>query len=93
MALADRSLTRPPNVKMQVGNFEARFIMVREGLGVATMPERIAARYLGQGGVVMLRLKDEWALRQFWLCVRDANALSAPVRELLDYLRDESSWC
>jgi DNA-binding transcriptional LysR family regulator len=91
LALADRSLSRPPNVKMQVSNFEARCVMIREGLGIAIVPELIARRYLADMDLVLLRLKDEWAQRQFYVCVRDALSMSQPVSELLDYLRDEGS--
>jgi DNA-binding transcriptional LysR family regulator len=49
------------------------------------------ARYLADRDLVLLRLKDEWAQRQFYVCVRDALSMSQPVSELLDYLRDEGS--
>lgn len=89
LALVDRTITRPPNVKLQVSNFETRCVMVREGLGIAIVPELIAARYLEDMGLVLLRLKDEWAGRQFYVCVRDAVTMSQPVNELLQYLREE----
>lgn len=89
LALADRTISRPLNVKMQVSNFETRCVMVREGLGIAMVPERIAGRYLKDMGLALLRLEDEWAERQFYVCVRDAINLTQPVGELLEYLRGE----
>lgn len=89
LQLVDRTISRPPNVKLQVSNFETRCVMIREGLGIAIVPELIAARYLQDMGLVLLHLKDEWAERQFYVCVRDALAMSQPVAELLEYLREE----
>ena len=91
LQLVDRTISRPPNVKLQVSNFETRCVMIREGLGIAIVPELIAARYLDDMGLVLLRLNDEWAERQFYVCVRDALTMSQPVGELLEYLREEGS--
>ncbi|OZI33700.1 LysR family transcriptional regulator [Bordetella genomosp. 5] len=86
LAYAGQSLSRPPTVRMQVANFETRCRMIREGLGVGVVPERIAANYLGSMGLVLLRLKDAWAERQFYTCVRDIGSLNAAAADLLDTL-------
>ncbi|OZI40208.1 LysR family transcriptional regulator [Bordetella genomosp. 1] len=86
LAYAGQTLSRPPNVRMQVANFETRCSMIREGLGVGVVPERIAAHYLGSMGLVLLRLKDAWAERQFYTCVREVASLNAATAELLDTL-------
>lgn len=91
LQLVDCTISRPPNVKLQVSNFETRCVMIREGLGIAIVPELIAARYLDDMGLVLLRLNDEWAKRQFYVCVRDTLTMSQPVAELLEYLREEGS--
>ncbi len=83
LAYAGQTLTRPPNVKLQVSNFETRCRMIREGLGIGIVPEGIARTYLASMGLVLLRLRDAWAERQFYVCVRDATQLARPVEELL----------
>lgn len=83
LAYAGQTLSRPPNVKLQVSNFETRCRMIREGLGIGIVPEGIARNYLAAMGLVLLRLRDEWAERQFYVCVRDATQLARPVEELL----------
>lgn len=83
LAYAGQTLSRPPNVKLQVSNFETRCRMIREGLGIGIVPEGIARNYLAAMGLVLLRLRDEWAERQFYVCVRDAAQLARPMDELL----------
>lgn len=89
MELAEQSLSRPLNVLVQVTNFEARCTMVKEGLGLAIMPEQGARMHATRLNLTCLRLKDSWAVRQYFLCARNANNLSQPVSDLLDYLIQE----
>jgi DNA-binding transcriptional LysR family regulator len=88
LAYVGQTLSRPPKVKLQVSNFETRCRMIREGLGIGVVPERIARNYLADMGLVLLQLKDAWAQRQFFLCVRDAAAMSTVVAELLQALTE-----
>jgi DNA-binding transcriptional LysR family regulator len=80
------TLSRPPSVKLQVSNFEARCRMIREGLGIGIVPEQIAQHYLVDMGLVLLPLRDAWAERQFFICTRSFADLSEPLSELLDVL-------
>ncbi len=86
LAYVGQTLSRPPNVKLQVSNFETRCRMIREGLGIGVVPERIARNYLSAMGLVLLRLRDEWAERQFFVCVRDPAQMTRPIGELLQAL-------
>jgi DNA-binding transcriptional LysR family regulator len=86
LAYVGQTLSRPPKVKLQVSNFETRCRMIREGLGIGVVPEQIARNYLADMGLVLLHLEDAWAQRQFFLCVRDAAAMSAVVADLLQAL-------
>lgn len=83
LALTYQSLSRPPNVKIQVSNFEARCHMVRAGLGIAVVPERIARAYLADLRLELLQLEDPWAIRQFHVCVRDITNMKPTVAGLL----------
>jgi DNA-binding transcriptional LysR family regulator len=84
-----QTVSRPPKVKLQVANFEARCRMIREGLGIGVVPEGIARTYLAAMGLVLLRLEDAWAERHFFICVRDAAGLSPLMADLLAVLRPE----
>lgn len=83
------SISRPPKISLQVANFETRCRMIREGLGIGLMPERIAQGYLGSLGLSLLHLKDEWAERQSYVCARDPDDLRSGAAELLQFLREE----
>lgn len=86
LAYVGQTVSRPPTVKLQVSNFETRCSMIREGLGIGIVPEKIAKNYLQSMGLVLLRLDDEWAERHFYICVRDlANSSSISI-ELLRFL-------
>lgn len=86
MAYTESTVSRAPKVKLQVMNFEARCSMVREGLGIALIPEHIAANYLSRMGLMLLRLKDSWACRQFFICINE-QPKHRVVNELLLTLR------
>jgi DNA-binding transcriptional LysR family regulator len=86
LILAGATISRPLRVRAQVSNPEARCAMVREGMGLAIMPEGIARNYVARLGLVVVTLTDPWAARQLYVCVRDANALSPHARALLDHL-------
>ncbi|WP_094852418.1 MULTISPECIES: LysR family transcriptional regulator [Alcaligenaceae] len=86
MELAGPTLSGPLNVKIQVANYEARCRMVREGLGIAIMPEPIADTYLSLLGLVKIALKDDWAARQFYLCARDRQQLRPAAGDLFEFL-------
>jgi len=86
LELVGSTLTGPMNVKIQVANYEARCRMVREGLGIAVMPELIADTYLSQLGLTKVALRDDWAHRQFYVCMRDRAHLRLAAGELFDFL-------
>ena len=91
MELAGHSLTGPLNVKIQVSNYEARCRMIREGLGIGIMPEGIADTYTAQLGLAKVALKDGWAFRQFYLCVRDPESLRPSSRRLLEFFAQRAA--
>jgi len=86
LAYVGPTVSRPPTIKLQVSNFETRCRMIREGLGIGMVPERIAQNYLSSMGLVLLRLEDEWAERQFFACVHDPSDCTRVTLELLAFL-------
>lgn len=87
LAYVAETVSRPPNVRLQVSNFEARCRMVQEGLGLAVLPESIANKYRVDMGLAWVRLEDEWAERQFYICVRHKRERDKAIDELVEVLR------
>lgn len=87
LAYVGETISRPPNVKLQVSNFETRCNMIREGLGIGIVPEQIAQNYLRSMGLVLLRLDDDWARRDFYLCMRDSTHNRSIATELLNFIK------
>jgi DNA-binding transcriptional LysR family regulator len=50
------------------------------------VPEGIARNYLQMMGLSLLTLRDAWAEREFYVCVRDKESLPSGVARLLEYL-------
>jgi DNA-binding transcriptional LysR family regulator len=86
LELAGPSLSRPPKVVLSVSNVEARCHMVKEGVGIAMVPEDIAMRYVANLGLGMIRINDSWAERQFFGCIRAADANDRYAHRLLHHL-------
>src|SRR5690606_29104347 len=89
LELVGPSISRPLNTSYQVSNFEARCHMVREGLGLAIMPEKIAVRYADDLNLKMVRLKDEWAKRKFLVCHNENHVQSKESIALLEHLKGD----
>jgi DNA-binding transcriptional LysR family regulator len=90
LAYAGQTLSRPPNVRLQVSNFETRCNLIRAGLGIGIVPENIARNYLSSMGLVLLRLNDSWAERKFFVCVRDVAEINQATSSLLAALRESA---
>jgi DNA-binding transcriptional LysR family regulator len=86
LSLAERSLSRPLKVRIEVSNYEARCQMIREGIGIGIMPELIAASYLTGYGLKTIHLLDDWAHRQFYVCTQSREELRPPVLEFLEHV-------
>ena len=91
LSLAESSLSRPLSVRIEVSNYEARCRLIREKVGIGVMPELIAASYLTRFGLKAIRLLDEWAQRQFYICmsVSDHRTLRPALATFVEYLLAE----
>ncbi|QGZ64657.1 LysR family transcriptional regulator [Paraburkholderia acidisoli] len=87
-SLAEESLSRPLNVRIEVSNYEARCRLIREKVGIGVMPELIAASYLTLFGLKAVRLTDDWARRQFFICMStsDHRILRPALVAFVDHL-------
>lgn len=83
---AASGLNRPLRMPIRVNGFETVAGMVEAQLGIGLVPEGCAARYVSSGRLVQLHLDEDWALRQWNICVQDTDTLPPPVRLLLQHL-------
>jgi DNA-binding transcriptional LysR family regulator len=83
-------LHQPWRLRIQVGNFEAACRMIEARVGVGILPESAARRHARQMAVTIVPLKDDWALREMMICMRDLHALPLFARDLVDLLREDA---
>jgi DNA-binding transcriptional LysR family regulator len=83
-AVAELNLTL--KMRIRVNGFETVCSMVEASLGVGLVPERCAKRYIAGGQVTTVPLDEEWATRNWKICVRDPASQPPPVRMLVEHL-------
>lgn len=77
---------QPLKLRQQVHSFEAVCRLVAAGLGVAVLPLGTLHAALRTMSIRRIDLKDDWAQRDMYLCIKAAN-MSAPVRALYQFLQ------
>ncbi len=77
--------------RVRLKTFESVCEMVSHGVGVGVVPQHAALRYKEQFDFPVQPLQDAWASRWLCACYRDWEALSPPMRNLLDHLREQAS--
>jgi DNA-binding transcriptional LysR family regulator len=70
--------------RIQVGNFEALCRMVEMNVGIGVLSETAARRYAKTMNIKIVRIQDEWAVRNLQICVRGLEALPTFARELIE---------
>ncbi|HEY4065887.1 MAG TPA: LysR substrate-binding domain-containing protein [Burkholderiaceae bacterium] len=84
-------LGRRLKLRIQVRSFDAMCQMVAAGMGVAVLPEAAILPHLRSMKLRRIVLSDPWVHRQLRIGVRDASAVSKPVRMLIDHLCQASA--
>jgi DNA-binding transcriptional LysR family regulator len=77
---------RPLKLRIQVTSFDAVCAMVAAGLGVGIMPRAAATPYIDSLGLKSIGLRDVWAKRELYLCIRAKENLSSAAREFVNHL-------
>lgn len=72
--------------RAHVSNFEAALRVVSAKLGIAVVPEEIAAVHARALGLQIIPLQDAWARRRFTICYRNQESMSRASSLLLDHL-------
>jgi len=73
-------------IRIRVRSFDAIFRMIEADLGIGVIPEIVARRHAKVHRVKIVQLQDEWAVREFRICMRRASELPVFVRELVDFI-------
>jgi DNA-binding transcriptional LysR family regulator len=72
--------------KIAVSSYDALWLMVQEGVGIAILPRGTAEKYRGDH-TRLVRLSEPWAQRELSICVRSLEALSPAARLFFHHLR------
>ena len=82
---------RPLTLRIQLRSFEAMCRMIEAGVGVGLLPESAALRHQKTMRLHIIKLRDEWALRERCVLVRDLEALPGCARALISELMQSGS--
>lgn len=70
-------------MRIQVRSFEAMCRMVGTGVGIALVPETAALRHQEQAKLAIVELREEWAVRERSVVVRELDGLSKAGQALI----------
>lgn len=74
-------------LRMQITSHDAVCLMVNSGLGIAVLPQAIAAHHAETLDVRIIPLSDHWARRDFKIGVRSFQALPRAVQLMVRHLQ------
>lgn len=83
---AAADLRHPLRLRIRVNGFETVRSMVEAKLGIGFVPEHHAARYVSAAPLRAVPLDEDWGIRRWSICIRDAPSLPAPVQLLVKHL-------
>ena len=72
--------------RIQVSTFDTACRIVAANLAVAIVPLQVSAPFEQVLSLKAIPLSNAWARRKFVICIKDYEALSVPVRLLVDSL-------
>lgn len=80
---------RTLRLRIEVSNFETACRMIEANIGVGIVPLSSAQRHAERLAIRIVRLEDEWSLRQQFVVVRQLDALPSFGRDLVDLLVED----
>ncbi len=80
---------RALRLRIEVSNFETACRMIEANIGVGIVPLSSAKRHAERLAIRIVRLEDEWSLRQQFVVVRQLDALPSFGRDLVDLLVED----
>lgn len=72
--------------RANVSTFDAACRLIQLNLGLAVLPMEAIAKYCQLYDLCAVPLSDEWATRQFVICVQNVDRLSVAARRFFDHL-------
>jgi DNA-binding transcriptional LysR family regulator len=87
MAEGAKTCGKTVQQRIQVSSFDAMCRLVETRLGITMLPKAVLAPHVAAGRIRMVGLKEDWALRQMFIVVRDPAQLSHITRTLIDHLQ------
>ena len=86
LAQAALDVGLPLRLRVQVWSFQSMCKMVQTGMGIGILPEMAARDFAPTMELRIIHLKDLWAARRMFVCVRDVASLSTVAQKLLEQL-------
>lgn len=87
------NLGAPLRFRVEVGGFEAICRMVAANVGIAVVPETVALRHAEHNAISIIKLTDEWAVRQLYVCTRAMEALPSFAQDLVILMQQDAHLC
>lgn len=82
----------PLKMRIQVFGFESACRIISRGVGIGILPRSIAYRYADFMDIAIIELEDEWAERGRSLIVRELDALPKCGKDLVEEIRNLTSY-
>jgi DNA-binding transcriptional LysR family regulator len=79
-------LGKPLKLRIQLSGFDAMCRMIGAGVGVGIVPESVAQRNREGMKLSLVRLTDDWSVRERYVLVRDQARLPPYAQELIEAL-------
>jgi DNA-binding transcriptional LysR family regulator len=79
-------LSSPVTYRLRLPNIDAVCQAVATGTGIAILPRHSIETWIGNGGIVVIDLEDQWAHRHLVICFTAESELSTTTRALRDHL-------
>lgn len=91
MADGARACGKNLEQRVQASSFDAMCRLVQTRLGITVLPQAVLAPHEQAGRIRMLRLDEDWAVRQMVVVVRDLDGVGHIARSLIDHLQQAAA--
>lgn len=91
MAAGARACGKTVEQRVQASSFDAMCRLVQTRLGITLLPEAVLAPQAQAGRITLVRLNEDWALRQLVIVLRDPEVSSPITRTLIDHLQQAAA--
>jgi DNA-binding transcriptional LysR family regulator len=82
-----RACGKPLEQRVQASSFDAMCRLVQTRLGITLLPEGVLAPHVTAGHIAMVRLNEDWAVRQMYIVLRDLERSGPITCTLIEHLQ------